>query len=228
MQVELDQGVPILYYVLWAGLSGRQYSENNFQSVLDAIASACFERRFLIFAAPPQPISGDAGRIAECRAVTCGTGTCADLWYASSAHVPPACRSQCPAVCLQQHAAPPPPPSPPPPMPRTPAPAPLACAQPCAGGTCGNFYPSSCIDLLSGPGCDCTGCCVSTTDLTCATSKWPTIDLPHLYPFTDGITGTGIRDGGSDMFDGANYLAVILQQKYQYYLPYTQVRPPPY
>ena len=72
----------------------------------------------------------------------------------------------------------------------------------------------SCKDLAAFPlSCDCTGCCISPTDLTCATSKWPTLDLPHLFAFTEGLTGVGIRDGGSDMFDGANYLAIILEKK---------------
>ena len=214
--VELDKGVSILYYVLWGGTTGKQYSEANFQSVVDAVSASCFEQRELAYAPSPPPGPPDTN---GCHAHTCGFGTCYDFWLTSCEHVPNTCG--CPAECCG-HTTPPAPPTPPPPMPARPKPLPLACSASCAGATCGDFYPSFCGDLQRLKGCDCSGCCTAATDLTCATNKWSTVGLPHLYAFTEGLTGRGIRDGGSDMFDGANYLAVILGDKYQYNLEYTQ------
>ena len=34
--------------------------------------------------------------------------------------------------------------------------------------------------------------------------------IPNRYPFSEGVTGTNINDGGSDMYDGGNYLSTNL------------------
>jgi hypothetical protein len=51
---------------------------------------------------------------------------------------------------------------------------------------------------------------------------WPPAGIPNIFPFTEGETGRSIRDGGSDMYDGGNYLSVRIQGAWQFELPYTQ------
>ena len=56
----------------------------------------------------------------------------------------------------------------------------------------------------------------SQTDLestrTAINSNFQTVtdEIPNLFPFTDGVTGTSIADGGNDLFDGGNSLGTNL------------------
>ncbi len=40
--------------------------------------------------------------------------------------------------------------------------------------------------------------------------------VPGMYPFTDGVTGTSINDGGNDMYDGGNFLNTSLATSIPY------------
>ena len=51
--------------------------------------------------------------------------------------------------------------------------------------------------------------------------------MEHTYPFTEGYSGRGIKDGGSDMYDGGNYISVHGKTedgtpRWEFELPYTQ------
>ena len=91
--------------------------------------------------------------------------------------------------------------------PRPPPPSPRACLNKCHGATCGSFLPYTCA-AFELQGCDCSGCCGSDTDLRCATEPWAALGLENTYPFTEGYSGRSIEDGGSDMYDGGNYISV--------------------
>ena len=92
--------------------------------------------------------------------------------------------------------------------PRPPPPSPRACLNKCHGATCGSFLPYTCA-AFELQGCDCSGCCGSDTDLRCATEPWAALGLENTYPFTEGYSGRSIEDGGSDMYDGGNYISVV-------------------
>ena len=66
----------------------------------------------------------------------------------------------CSGCCLSDQLPPPPPPSP-----VASPPLPAACATPCAGSTCGAFYPYACSDFVSVLGCSCDGCCLTAAQL---------------------------------------------------------------
>ena len=110
--------------------------------------------------------------------------------------------------------------------PRPPPPSPRACLNKCHGATCGSFLPYTCA-AFEQQGCDCSGCCGSDTDLRCATEPWSALGLENTYPFTEGYSGRSIEDGGSDMYDGGNYISVHGKTaegkaRWEFELPYTQ------
>ena len=224
-EVTFGEGVYYVYYLMWAGDSGYQYDEADFQGVLDAVATSCYES-----AAPPRspPPPSPSPSGSACRR-PCAGGTCEDFRFASCDWIKSVEHIMCDCSgCCGQASLPPPPPSPPP-VPLPPSPSPRACLNKCHGATCGSFGKYSC-SAFAGLGCDCSGCCVADTDLTCATDAWAGIEpaLPNLYAFTEGYAGRGIRDGGSDMYDGGNYLAVkgkdaeTGKSTWEFGLPYTQ------
>ena len=231
-EVILEHGVGVLYYLLWGGTKGKQYVQSDFQAVLDKVGTRCIVGRSIpVASAPPPPPFDSAG----CASRPCGPeATCLDF-VNTLCDIPNGLKAKGVAGCECQGCCKvnpselmPPPPSPPPPSPHRPAPAPAACHVSCAGTTCGALQ-DSCLAIETNFGCDCSGCCTGSTDLQCVTSKWPPqpLGLPNLFAFTDGLTGRAIPDGGSDMFDYANYLSINLGPtyetgKWQYRLPYNQ------
>ena len=47
-----------------------------------------------------------------------------------------------------------------------------------------------------------------SNDLSCTASAWPPTGITKLFPFTDGITGNNIADGGDDLYDVGNIITV--------------------
>ena len=228
-------GQPVVYYLLWAGKTtsivpgsslgqtGYKYSEEQVQRLVDAVATSCFDEAVGFPPMPPPPASlGPAP--ASC-STKCGSTTCLAFrtTLCSTISQPPwSCG--CGDCCAQ--AAPPPPPLPPPSPPSPPtAPSPQApaqCAKPCAGSTCGAFAPYACTDFITKLGCECSGCCETPLDLSCVAKVWPA-QLPSLYAFGEGLTGSMIRDGGTDMFDYGNEVRVRIGKHWSSPLLYTQV-----
>ena len=196
---------------MWAGVGGRTYTESHFQVVLNALTTTCFREPYTVgHAASPPPPPPD---YRNCKAKPCGPGTCFDFLHSPCSLVTTLHGGSCDCTgcCTPDGDLRPPPPSPPPPSPGHPAPAPAACSIPCAGSTCGAFAPYSCTAFES-IGCDCSGCCSSPANLQCVTSVWPPDNMANLYAFTEGTSGRRIKDGGHDMFDGGNYLAVSVSK----------------
>ncbi|KOO29422.1 hypothetical protein Ctob_007133 [Chrysochromulina tobinii] len=77
---------------------------------------------------------------------------------------------------------------------------------------------SGCASRPCGPG----STCADFIRVPCIDRVWPPAGIPNIFPFTEGETGRSIRDGGSDMYDGGNYLSVRIQGAWQFELPYTQ------
>ena len=215
-EVAFSHGVYEVYYFLFAGKLGVQFSEAAFQAVLERMTS-CLPAVMTLPNSPPPP-----ARASTACARSCGDGTCQRFEHTSCAAVTavmPGC--DCSGCCS---ASPfnPVKVSPPPPAPSSPPPPAAACSAPCAGTTCAAFAGTSCADFDSKLGCDCSGCCAgSPGNLQCVLDKWPGL-VPNLYPFTDGESGRTIHDGGSDMYDDGNYLNLKVGGEWLQDLQYNQ------
>ena len=217
--VSFPRGVPVLYYLLWAGKlpslqpggdysRGYKYQPNQVQTLLNDISESCFGEAAGFPPAPPPP-PADTGPIPDACNQKCGETTCLAFRHTVCSIIEPepwGC--SCWGCCIET--ASPPPPSPPPSPPLLPPPnMPLTCNKECAGSTCGAFMPYSCHEFSTNLGCDCTGCCETPLNTRCVDRVWATnANLPSLQRFSDGLRGTSIRDGYGDMYDYGNFLSV--------------------
>ena len=148
-EVHFKDSQPVLYYVLWAGEAGYQYTDAELQRLLDGVAASCFPDAAAIPPSPP-PRAPPPPAPPAC-AQPCQDRTCLAFQSTPCALVAqPPWSCDCSGCCVDVELLPPSPMPPDPPAFPSPAPPP-ACATPCAGATCGDWHtetsPFSCFDF---------------------------------------------------------------------------------